>query len=87
VVIPLYRNGKRDGAEAQLTRLAVGASSNRANPLLIDSGHIFKKIYGLTSDTLLLIRPDGYLGHIATSDYIQSIRSATRALMPTIARV
>ena len=72
---------------AQLTRLTVGASSDRADLVLIDSGHIFENIYGLTGDTLLLIRPDGYLGHIATSDYLESIRTAARSLTPIGARV
>ena len=72
---------------AQLTRLTVGGFSDRADLVLIDSGHIFENIYGLSDDTLLLIRPDGYLGHIATSDYLESIRIAARAPTPTGARV
>lgn len=67
-----------------LTRVAVGASSNRVDLNLTDRARSFTKAYGLAGDTLLLIRPDGYIGHIATAEFLRSTRSAADALTPPI---
>lgn len=45
-----------------------------------DPSSDFARIYGLTEDTLLLIRPDGYIGHIATGDNARTTR-----LFPAVA--
>lgn len=42
----------------------------------------FRSAYGLTTDTVLLIRPDGYIGHIATRDMLASTRAAGRVMTP-----
>jgi 2-polyprenyl-6-methoxyphenol hydroxylase-like FAD-dependent oxidoreductase len=42
----------------------------------------FARIYGLTGDTLLLIRPDGYIGHIATRNILDTTRTAVAAMTP-----
>jgi len=45
----------------------------------------FRRGYGIEGDTLLLVRPDGYLGHIATRDFLASTRAAARAMTPEAA--
>ena len=57
---------------ARLKRIAVDAS-------VTDS---LRKAYGLEDDTLLLVRPDGYLGHIATHDMLDTTRAAVRGMTP-----
>jgi 2-polyprenyl-6-methoxyphenol hydroxylase-like FAD-dependent oxidoreductase len=47
----------------------------------------FRRAYGLTDDTLLLIRPDGYIGHIATHDLLATTGTAARAMTPATAAV
>ncbi|MFL6122155.1 FAD-dependent oxidoreductase [Actinophytocola sp.] len=44
----------------------------------------FAHAYGLTADTLLLIRPDGYVGHIATHDMLDTTRAATQTMTPKV---
>jgi 2-polyprenyl-6-methoxyphenol hydroxylase-like FAD-dependent oxidoreductase len=39
--------------------------------------------YGNTEDTQILIRPDGYIGHIATRDWIHSLADIARHAAPT----
>ena len=39
-----------------------------------------RRAYGLTGDALVLIRPDGYIGHIATSDFLVTTQSAARTM-------
>ena len=53
-----------------------------ADYVLTDSAHTFRHVYGLTDDALLLIRPDGYIGHIATRDMLATTRSAAHAMTP-----
>ena len=67
---------------APLKRIIVDAATTRADDVLMDSAHTFRRIYGLTDDTLLLIRPDGYIGHIATRDMLATTRSAAHAMTP-----
>ncbi|WP_439381470.1 FAD-dependent oxidoreductase [Amycolatopsis lexingtonensis] len=43
-----------------------------------------RRSYGIEGDTLLLVRPDGYLGHIATHDFLASTRAAVRAMTPEL---
>ena len=66
---------------AQLKRLTVGTTA--ADGLtLADPENTLKGAYGLDGDTLLLIRPDGYIGHIATRDFLTTTQSAARAMTP-----
>jgi 2-polyprenyl-6-methoxyphenol hydroxylase-like FAD-dependent oxidoreductase len=67
---------------AQLKRLVIGAAATRADQALTDADGTFRQIYGLAGDALLLIRPDGYIGHIATSDISFAIQAAVQALTP-----
>ncbi|MFE9028184.1 FAD-dependent oxidoreductase [Streptomyces iakyrus] len=68
-------------AGAQLKRLTIGATA--ADGLAFsDPENTLKGAYGLDGDTLLLIRPDGYIGHIATRDFLITTRSAARAMTP-----
>ncbi|WP_370964594.1 FAD-dependent oxidoreductase [Amycolatopsis sp. cg9] len=57
---------------------AAGAPLRR---ITVDARH-FRRSYGIEGDTLLLVRPDGYLGHIATRDFLGSTRAAARAMTP-----
>ncbi|WP_449351531.1 FAD-dependent oxidoreductase [Streptomyces shaanxiensis] len=62
---------------AQLKRLTVGSAAGFSDPR-----NTLRSAYGLNGDTLLLIRPDGYVGHIATRDFLTSTQSAARAMTP-----
>ncbi|MBP5939951.1 FAD-dependent oxidoreductase [Streptomyces acidiscabies] len=62
---------------ARLKRIAVGPSADFSDP-----ENTLRSAYGLTGDTLLLIRPDGYIGHIATSDFLTTTQAAVRAMTP-----
>ncbi len=44
----------------------------------------FAKIYGLTRDTLVLVRPDGYIGHIAVHNIAETTRVAAQSMTPPI---
>jgi hypothetical protein len=50
--------------------------------VLTDPTGQFAEIYGLTRDTLLLIRPDGYIGHIAIHNIADTLRDAVYAMTP-----
>jgi 2-polyprenyl-6-methoxyphenol hydroxylase-like FAD-dependent oxidoreductase len=68
-------------AGARLKRLTVGATA--ADGLTFsDPQNTLKRAYGLDGDTLLLIRPDGYIGHIATRNFLTTTQSAARAMTP-----
>ncbi|MFE6620014.1 FAD-dependent oxidoreductase [Streptomyces sp. NPDC057740] len=68
-------------AGARLKRLFVGPSAFDGLALS-DPGKTLRRAYGLTGDTLLLIRPDGYIGHIATRDFLTTTHTAVRAMTP-----
>ncbi|WP_405728965.1 FAD-dependent oxidoreductase [Streptomyces sp. NBC_00028] len=72
---------------AQLKRIAVGTSAEHADHVLTDPAGTLRPVHGLTEDALLLVRPDGYIGHIATTDFLTSTRTATQAMTPTIPTV
>ncbi|HEX7826317.1 MAG TPA: FAD-dependent monooxygenase, partial [Mycobacterium sp.] len=67
-------------AGAQLKRLVVGGGGALTG--LSDPTGEFARTYGLSRDTLLLIRPDGYIGHIATHDIARSTRIALDFVTP-----
>jgi len=74
-------------AGAQLKRLVVGgndetAPSTGGSTVLSDPTGDFARIYGLSRSTLLLIRPDGYIGHIAAHDIARSTRIALDFMTP-----
>lgn len=66
---------------AQLKRLTVGPVATDGFALS-DPKNTLQRAYGLTGDTLLLIRPDGYIGHIATSDFLTTTQTAVQAMTP-----
>jgi hypothetical protein len=66
---------------AQLKRLVVGPMTTNSIAFS-DFKNTLQRAYGLTGDTLLLIRPDGYIGHIATSDFLTTSQTAARAMTP-----
>ncbi|MGI5461196.1 FAD-dependent oxidoreductase [Streptomyces sp. CA-249302] len=68
---------------AQLQRIAVGAPAERADHVLTDPAGTLGQVHGLTEDTLVLVRPDGYIGHIATEDILTSTRIAIQTMMPS----
>lgn len=69
--------------DAAAANLGVGVSGGaRADHVLIDRGGEFADMYGISGDTLILVRPDGYIGAVAQSDRVDSIRKAARAYLP-----
>ncbi|GAA3846129.1 hypothetical protein GCM10022403_092380 [Streptomyces coacervatus] len=68
-------------AGAQLKRLAVGSAAGDGRTFS-DPENTLQSAYSLTGDTLLLIRPDGYIGHIATRDFLTTTQTAARAMTP-----
>jgi hypothetical protein len=52
--------------------------------VLTDPTGEFARIYGLSRDTLLLIRPDGYIGHIAIHNIAETTRAAAQSMTPRI---
>ncbi len=69
-------------ASDELDWPATGAPLRR---ITVDGPGSFHDGYGIEGDTLLLVRPDGYLGHIATRDFLESTRAAVRAMAPEVA--
>ncbi|MFC8361138.1 FAD-dependent oxidoreductase [Streptomyces griseorubiginosus] len=62
---------------APLNRLTIGPTAAFCDPR-----NTLRSAYGLTGDTLLLIRPDGYIGHIATTDFLTTTQAAAQAMTP-----
>lgn len=71
----------------RLTRVAIDAPGGLADFAVTDANGSFTRAYGLTGDTLLLVRPDGYIGHIATSRFIESTQSVVSVMTPVAAPV
>jgi hypothetical protein len=71
------------GRGAALKRVVISAYGAAADVGLIDSSHSFERIYGLAGDTLMLIRPDGYIGHIATTDLLTGTAAVAAVLTPS----
>lgn len=66
---------------ARLTRVAINAGqSGEADIRLEDDKSSFRTIYGLDKDTLILVRPDGYIGQIATRNRVEAITTAASAM-------
>ncbi|BDY32577.1 FAD-dependent monooxygenase [Mycolicibacterium mageritense] len=74
-------------AGARLNRLIVDTDSKGDIPdgVLTDPTGQLAEIYGLSRDTLLLIRPDGYIGHIAIHDIAETTSAAAQSMTPHIA--
>lgn len=68
---------------AALKRVAINAAnSHGVDYALKDTRRTFRRAYGLSDDTLLLIRPDGYIGHIAESNFRATTENAVSRLTP-----
>ena len=48
-----------------------------------DRAHSFRGAYGVPGDALLVIRPDGYIGHIAHHDTLGTVQDALRLMTPS----
>ncbi|MFH9589719.1 FAD-dependent oxidoreductase [Streptomyces luteogriseus] len=71
------RNLNWPDSGAQLKRIAIGPG--RA---FSDLSTTLRRAYGLNGDTLLLIRPDGHIGHIATRDFLTTTHKAAQPMTP-----
>ncbi|WP_280377133.1 FAD-dependent oxidoreductase [Nocardia wallacei] len=68
-----------------LTRIAIdGGNRADADVVLADIAGSYARTYGPADSTLLLIRPDGYIGSIATSDMSRLTRIAAAAMTPAL---
>lgn len=70
---------------AKLLRVAVDAPDHepqRVHRSVLDTTGNFRKNYGVDRDTILLIRPDGYIAGIATKDMLNTITTAATPLTP-----
>lgn len=70
-------------AGASLKRVVINAASARADLLLTDNAGTFREVYGLSADTLLLVRPDGYLAAIAVRDMVTAAQGVAWAMAPS----
>ncbi len=67
---------------APLERIAIGAAAACADRILTDPARSFGRAYGVSDDTLLLVRPDGYLADISARNSSDSMQAAVRAMTP-----
>jgi 2-polyprenyl-6-methoxyphenol hydroxylase-like FAD-dependent oxidoreductase len=71
---------------AQLHRYAVhpgpGVDDGSGDRGLIDTTGVVASTYGIVGDTLILIRPDGYVGSIVTADCVRAITPTARTFAP-----
>ncbi|MFE7815020.1 FAD-dependent monooxygenase [Streptomyces sp. NPDC057433] len=70
-----------DGAELRRYAVRTGRRVDDDSVLADTTGRLHG-IYGITGDTLVLVRPDGYLAGIITSDWEASFASVTRSFSP-----
>lgn len=68
---------------AQLRRYPVGIRNGVDYDCLNDTTGKLTSIYGITCDTLVLIRPDGYIGSIITSDWNAAFGNVTKTIAPS----
>ncbi|MCT7372475.1 hypothetical protein A7R75_26065 [Mycolicibacterium llatzerense] len=70
---------------ARLNRIVID-TEGRGGPdgAFTDPTGEFARIYGLTRDALVLIRPDGYIGHIAIHNIAETTSAAARSMAPYI---
>jgi 2-polyprenyl-6-methoxyphenol hydroxylase-like FAD-dependent oxidoreductase len=67
---------------AALHRHAVYTGHNDDDHSIADTTELVASIYGITGDTLILIRPDGYIGSIITADWTAAFAAVTTAFAP-----
>jgi len=73
-----------DGEGAGLKRIAVDAHETppTIDESLTDNRSSFKRIYGLDRETIILVRPDGYIAHIWSPGDVAAIDAVTRKFRP-----
>lgn len=69
-------------AGAALRTVAIDAQSSTADLDLTDGNGSFSDSYGVSQDTLFMVRPDGYLASIATGDMVSKTEAALSLLTP-----
>ncbi|NOU85301.1 FAD-binding monooxygenase [Paenibacillus sp. LMG 31460] len=67
---------------AELRRYAIGTARGVDYNCLNDTSGKLTSIYGITGDTLVLIRPDGYIGSIITTDWLAAFDNVARTITP-----
>lgn len=70
---------------AGLLRVGIDTNESEAEGIdrcLLDNRGSFRKCYGLDRDTIILVRPDGYIRSIATRDLPATTTSAIAPLVP-----
>ena len=67
---------------ASLKRLSINGSGTDGEEVFADPHGDFARIYGLRHDTLLIIRPDGYIASIATNDMLPDTTAAIAGSTP-----
>lgn len=70
-------------AGAEIRCLIVGNENKIDDNYLNDDTGILTKIYGITNDTMVLIRPDGYIGSMITTNWLTAFESAINMFAPT----
>ncbi|MET3217843.1 FAD-dependent oxidoreductase [Burkholderia cepacia] len=73
-------------AGAPLRRVFVEVGDLHKDTAFTDPSQSFKRHYGVTGDTLILVRPDGYIAHIATRDIATTTMAASQAMIPPHSR-
>ncbi|WP_063065784.1 FAD-dependent oxidoreductase [Nocardia violaceofusca] len=72
-------------AGAGLKKVAInGGEQVDADVVLVDITDSFAQIYGVAGSALLLIRPDGYIGSIATTDMARATLAHATAMTPAV---
>lgn len=67
---------------AELHCYVVDTAHDSEQNVLHDSSGKLTRIYGITSDTLVMIRPDGYIANIITTDWQATFDNVARMLAP-----
>ncbi|MCY8977485.1 FAD-dependent monooxygenase [Bacillus atrophaeus] len=65
---------------AKLCCYAVGTGREIEHNYINDITGELTSIYGITGDTLILIRPDGYIGSIITNDFLAAFDNVSRSM-------
>ncbi|MBD7971326.1 FAD-dependent monooxygenase [Paenibacillus gallinarum] len=68
---------------AELHRFIIGNTGEDGHNYLHDKDGKLKGIYGITCDTLVLIRPDGYIGSIITSNWKTTFEKVVETICPS----
>ncbi|MCP2315983.1 2-polyprenyl-6-methoxyphenol hydroxylase [Nocardia amikacinitolerans] len=72
-------------AGAGLKKIAVDAGEHpNADVVLADIADSFARTYGVSDSTLLLIRPDGYLSSIVTTDMGRTVSAQAAPMSPAV---